>query len=65
MEKVRLDIDRCKGCYLCIANCPVDAIGLSGEANSKGVITVTVNQEKCIGCGNCYAMCPDLVFEVL
>lgn len=65
MEKIMLDTQRCKGCYLCIENCPVGAISLSGETNNKGVITVTVDQEKCVGCGNCYSMCPDLVFEIL
>ena len=65
MEKIRLDTQRCKGCYLCIANCKPGALSLSGETNGKCVITVKVDQEKCIGCGCCYAMCPDLVFEIL
>lgn len=65
MEKIRMSPERCKGCYLCIANCKVGAIALSGKTNGKGVVTVTVDQERCVQCGSCYAMCPDLVFEIL
>lgn len=65
MEKIKLDVSKCKGCYLCIANCKLGALSLSDETNAKGVITVKVDQEKCVQCGSCYAMCPDLVFEIL
>ncbi|MDR3644096.1 MAG: 4Fe-4S binding protein [Clostridia bacterium] len=65
MEKVRLSEERCKGCYLCIANCRAGAVSLSGYTNRKGFFTVKVDQEKCVQCGACYAVCPDLVFEIL
>lgn len=65
MEKIKLSTERCKGCYLCVANCPKQALSVSDEVNGKGVKIVQVDQEKCIGCGSCYAMCPDLVFEIL
>lgn len=65
MEKVRVREERCKGCYLCIANCKQGALSLSGRTNDRGVITVAVDQDKCIKCGCCYAMCPDLVYEIL
>lgn len=65
MEKVKLSVERCKGCYLCIENCKKDAISLSDYTNGKGVVTVRVDQEACVQCGSCYAMCPDLVFEIL
>lgn len=65
MEKIKLTTEWCKGCYLCIANCPKDALSQSDEVNAKGVIVVQVDQDKCIGCGSCYAMCPDRVFEIL
>ena len=48
MEKIKTREERCKGCYLCIANCKAGALSLSGRTNVKGVITVEVDQEKCI-----------------
>ena len=65
MEKVKLSVERCKGCYLCIANCPQKAISVSNYTNRKGYVTVRVDADLCIGCGICYTMCPDLVFEIL
>lgn len=44
--------DACKGCGLCVRQCPVNAI--SGEVKKKHVIDVT----KCIKCGACMAACP-------
>ena len=64
MEKVKLSVERCKGCYLCIEACKKDAISLSDYTN-KGFVTIKVDEEKCIQCGACYTMCPDLVFEIL
>ena len=65
MEKLILNVERCKGCYLCISNCKKGAISLSDYTNKKGIKTIQVNQEKCVQCGNCYTMCPDLVLEIL
>jgi NAD-dependent dihydropyrimidine dehydrogenase PreA subunit len=65
MEKAIVNEERCKGCYLCVASCKKGAVSLSGHTNSKGFITVKVDQDKCVKCGSCYAMCPDLVFEIL
>lgn len=65
MEKIKLNVERCKGCYLCIANCKPGALSISSEVNAKGYLVPQVNQEKCVQCGSCYTMCPDLVFEIL
>lgn len=65
MEKIKLSVERCKGCYLCVANCRQQALSVSDQTNGKGVKVVQVDQEKCVQCGSCYAMCPDLVFEIL
>lgn len=46
-----IDKDKCKGCTLCVRNCPVNAI--SGEV--KSAHTIDVN--KCIKCGKCIATC--------
>ena len=37
MAKIRINKDKCKGCYLCIVNCPNNLIRVSDELNIKGV----------------------------
>lgn len=54
----------CKGCGMCILNCPKEAIYLSRHYNSSGYATVEVDCKKCVFCGNCYTVCPDVVFEI-
>lgn len=59
-----INIERCKGCEVCIAACPVNAIGLSKEVNGKGYrYAMTINNE-CTGCTNCSIVCPDGVITV-
>lgn len=65
MEKLKLNISKCKGCHLCVSVCPKGAITISKELNDKGYKPIQVDQEKCIQCGSCYKMCPDYVFEIL
>jgi len=65
MEKVRVDTDKCKGCYLCMDACKFGAIDYADGPNIRGIIPIQVDQDKCKQCGSCYAMCPDLVFEIL
>lgn len=65
MEKIKLNVEHCKGCYLCIANCKPGALSVSSEVNAKGYLVPQVDSEKCVQCGCCYTMCPDLVFEIL
>lgn len=64
MSKAKVDKERCKGCKLCIGNCPKVALEMSGKINSKGYKHVSIDTEKCIGCGICYTICPDGVFEI-
>ena len=64
MEKLILNVERCKGCFLCVSVCPVGALKPSGELGEKGYEVVCVDEDKCIRCGSCYRMCPDYVFEI-
>jgi 2-oxoglutarate ferredoxin oxidoreductase subunit delta len=59
-----IDIERCKGCEICLSACPNQVIALSPQVNNKGYhYTVKVNNE-CVGCANCAVVCPDAVITV-
>ena len=62
--KSKADVAYCKGCHLCIGNCPVGAITPLTEVNKKGYEIIRVDEDKCIGCGGCYRICPDYVFII-
>ena len=64
MEKVVLHTQRCKGCYLCIRECPKQADKKAGVSNKKGYEVIQVDESLCVACGTCYVVCPDYVFEI-
>lgn len=59
-----VDVEKCKGCELCIDACPEETLGLSSKINQKGyryAITIVSN---CTGCANCAIICPDACISV-
>ncbi len=59
MAKIKIDRQRCKGCYLCVVNCPKALIKISSDMNIKGIKPATFLGGKCTGCGMCAVICPD------
>ena len=52
--------DRCKGCELCITNCPTDSLEMSKETNIKGYFVPRIlDISTCSGCNLCSKLCPD------
>ncbi|NLE13427.1 MAG: 4Fe-4S binding protein [Clostridiales bacterium] len=66
MNRVTFNVDRCKGCGLCVAFCPKKIITLSSDIlNAKGYHPAQITEpEKCIACAMCATMCPDTVIKV-
>ena len=56
---VVIDIERCKGCELCIPFCPPQVLAMSKNLNIKGYHFLEVTNENCTACTNCSTMCPD------
>ena len=65
MSKMRgailIDTDRCKGCALCIAACPLGLLKVAErKVNRKGYpYVVQQGEERCTGCTACGVVCPD------
>jgi len=69
MAKMRgaivVDKERCKGCEVCVVNCPTEVIDLAEDVNGKGYHFAYMKQpEACTGCSNCAIVCPDGVITV-
>jgi 2-oxoglutarate ferredoxin oxidoreductase subunit delta len=64
--EVIFNLNRCKGCGLCVSICPKQLLRLDETVtNIKGYHPAAISdQGKCIACGNCARICPDSVITV-
>ncbi|HPA15444.1 MAG TPA: 4Fe-4S binding protein [Desulfobacterales bacterium] len=63
--KFSIDVDRCKGCGLCVSVCPKKVLEISDKVNKKGYFPVRqAHPEDCNFCGACYLMCPDVAISI-
>lgn len=65
MGRIVIDKDVCKGCYICMQNCPKHLIKKGNSQNKYGVFPATFCDEKneCIGCAICALSCPDVAIK--
>ncbi|MGA7858467.1 MAG: 4Fe-4S dicluster domain-containing protein [Terracidiphilus sp.] len=56
---VRVDVDECKGCGLCVEACPPRVLALSERLNHSGYRTAMYAGAGCTGCGICFMACPE------
>ncbi len=61
---VVINIEKCKGCEVCLSVCPEQVLALGSEVNAKGYHYAVKVNSNCIGCANCAVVCPDAVITV-
>lgn len=63
---ITVNVDRCKGCNLCVVACPTDTLSLhADEVNDRGFHYAYMKQpDNCTGCCSCAWVCPDACIEV-
>jgi len=65
MKKINVDINKCKGCELCIMVCPIKNLKMSDEMNAYGnPYVVVISDDKCLACCLCSSMCPDWAITI-
>ena len=60
--------ERCVGCYLCAAACPVDCISLQATEDETGrryPEFFRINFSRCIFCGFCEEACPTYAIQLI
>ena len=65
MAKIKIDNERCKGCCLCVAECPRGNIRMSELLNEGGhPYGEIIDIDDCTGCALCCQMCPDVAIKI-
>jgi 2-oxoglutarate ferredoxin oxidoreductase subunit delta len=59
-----INVERCKGCEVCVGACPESVIAMAKGVNGKGYHFAEVVNDNCTGCTNCAVVCPDGVITV-
>ena len=62
---IEIDQELCKGCELCMAFCPKQAIEVSAKVNASGYTPASFKSDgECTGCAICALVCPEVAIEV-
>lgn len=61
---VKIEIENCKGCELCINECPQDSLKMSKNINRNSYHYAVLSDGTCTGCINCALVCPEAIITV-
>lgn len=56
---VKINVEECKGCELCVEACPPKSLRLAESLNRYGVHPASYRGRGCTGCGICFFVCPE------
>ena len=59
-----IDIEKCKGCGLCVWVCPKGSLTICEQSNKKGYFPAKVIGTECSVCAMCGIIFPEAVIEV-
>ncbi len=60
-----IEIDRCKGCGLCVEVCPKKVLEISDKVNTLGYFPAyQARPGDCVYCTTCCIMCPDVAITI-
>lgn len=63
-RRVRVDLEACDGCKLCVTICPAGVLELYGEKGHKKV-RVLDGVPGCVSCNNCHAICENKAIKAV
>ena len=66
MARIKIRVDRCKGCRLCVDVCPKKCLVMDDGLNVRGVHPAKYDESiaECGACMNCILVCPDVAIEL-
>ena len=63
---IHTNIDRCKGCAICVEICQAGVLEISEGVNRNGYRYPQIKDEgACLRCGVCEMLCPDFAIWVI
>jgi len=62
--RIVIDMERCKGCGLCITVCPKNNIVVAPDSNQNGYFPARAQNTECTACTRCAIICPEGIIEV-
>jgi 2-oxoglutarate ferredoxin oxidoreductase subunit delta len=64
--EIVIDEEKCKGCGICVALCPLKVLVKSDKISPQGFnLPSPINRDKCSGCRICEYYCPDFAIYII